>query len=555
MSIHESAIAAQASGELIDDAGQFFAPMSADLVDGLVGEYSAMRGRIEALADAVGQECYAGALHYFIEGNQSSRERWFNIERLFSLEGAIAKLNATFWNKALQLTDVLDTMPQKRRDEWFEQINNPLGVKRDKYDTEYTVQPLPDFEESTVRATLGDLMAGRSRFFAERIDGIFRALSSEHVTNCPQGFGKRMILANVHSNFYSSSSQCGHINDLRAVIAKFMGRDEPRWDSSRRVVDIARRSSGEWMPIDGGSIRIRVYKVGTAHLEVHPEMAWRLNAVLASLHPAAIPAEFRTKPKRTRKLKDFELFDKPLPFAVLDVLAAMKPAHYTCCPAATQHAISFDYSAEKVAKDQAAAVLAAIGGAERSQGGMRWFEFDYAPRDVIDQIVCTGCIPDQKSHQFYPTPRAVAEAAIELAEIGPGHLCLEPSAGIGGLADLMPMERTRCVEISKLHCEILTAKGFLAVACDDFLAWAALPGQARYDRIVMNPPFSEGRWQAHLEAAAGMLAPDGRLVAILPASAKGKELLPGFWHTYSRTFDNEFAGTSVSVTILVAEAL
>lgn len=531
-----NAVVQNVTGELLEDGAEFFAPMSADLIDSLVGEYSAMRGRVEALAAAVGQEQFAGALHYFIEGNQSSRERWYNIDKLFCLKGAIAKLNATYWNKALQLTDVLDAMPQQRRDEWFEQINSNTA---------------PDFEESTVRATLGDLLASRSKFFAERVDGIFRALSHEHVTNCPQGFGKRMILANVHSNFYSSSSQCGHINDLRAVIAKFMGRDEPKWNSTRSVVEIARRRSGEWHNLDGGAIRIRVYKVGTAHLEVHPDMAWRLNAVLASLHPTAIPAEFRTKPKRARKVKDFELFDRPLPFAVVDVLAGMRPADRAGCAglASTPHALCFDYSADnKAAKDQAAQVLRAIGGVERYQNAYRWFEFDYAPKEVINQIVCSGCIPDQKSHQFYPTPANVAAVAVELAQIGPDDECLEPSAGTGGLADLLPKERTLCVEISDLHCKVLAAKGHNVVQAD-FLKWAA-PGKV--DRIVMNPPFSEGRWQAHLEHAAGMLATDGRLVAILPASAKGKDVLPGWSLEWSQVFDNEFAGTSVSVVILVA---
>lgn len=84
----------------------------------------------------------------------------------------------------------------------------------------------------------------------------------------------------------------------------------------------------------------------------------------------------------------------------------------------------------------------------------------------------------------------------------------------------------------------------------DFLKWA--PGKPKADRIVMNTPFSEGRWKAHLEAAAALLKPDGRLVAILPASAKGKDLLPGFAHDYSRIYDDEFAGTSTAVVILTA---
>lgn len=74
-----------------------------------------------------------------------------------------------------------------------------------------------------------------------------------------------------------------------------------------------------------------------------------------------------------------------------------------------------------------------------------------------------------------------------------------------------------------------------------------------FDRIVMNPPFSEGRWHAHLQHAASMLSGDGRLVAILPASAKGKPVLEDFDLQWSAVLENQFAGTSVDVVILAAQ--
>lgn len=518
-----NAVAQSITGEIADEA-EFFAPMSSDLIDSLIGEYSGLRRRVTALAEAVGQECYAGALHHFIEGNQSSRERWFNIEKLFSLDGALAKLNAAYWNKALQLTDVLDCMPQKRRDEWFQQIQDNTA---------------PPFEEATVRATLGDLMASRTKFFAERVDGIFRSLSHEHVTNQPQGFSKRMILGYVFSDYGGSTSQCGQINDLRAVIAKFMGRDEPKWNSTRSVIDITRRHSGQWMTLDGGALRIRTYKKGTAHLEVHPDMAWRLNAVLASLYPAAIPAEFREKPKRQAKVKDFVMMGRPLPFLVVEILVGLRRTRNTNT-FELPHGID-----SKPARAEALRVLQGIGGVVTDRNES--IDFDYDPRGALDEIITSGCIPDQKSHQFYPSPAAVAEFAVSVAEIQDHHKTLEPSAGIGSLADLMP--KPVCVEISALHCQILLAKGHAVIEAD-FLKWQAA---CKYDRIVMNPPFSEGRWQAHLEHAAGMLADNGRLVAILPASTKGKDVLAGWSLEWARTFDNEFAGTSVSVVVLIAQ--
>ena len=545
-----SSLAQTITGELAEES-LFFAPMSADLVDSLVGQYNAARGRIDALAAAVRMADIGTVLHYFIEGNVREQRHSMptTVEALFRVEGAIAQLNADFWSRALRMTDVMDYMPQKRREEWHEQIRNPEGRRASKYSGENELPALPEFEEATVRSTLTSLLHSRSQFLAERVDGIFRALSRQHVTNQPQGFGKRMIIQGVFS--YGTA---GHINDLRCVIAKFMGRDEPKHGATDPVIKAARRQNGEWMPVDGGALRIRVYGgVGTAHLEVHPDMAWRLNAILASLYPLAIPAEFRTKPKRQKKIKDFELFDRPLPFAVVQLLAEMREVRERIEPAwperyrAVPNAREFGYGEkDKAAVAEAEKVLMAIGAVK---DGRHW-QFDYEPTEVLDQVVCSGCIPDQKSHQFYPTPQAVAGFAVSVAEIDDHHGVLEPSAGIGGLADYLPKLQTTCVEISPLHCQVLEAKGFKVVEAD-FLKWST--GQPAADRIVMNPPFSEGRWQAHLQAAADMLKPDGRLVAILPASAKGKDLLPGWSMEWARTFDNEFAGTSVSVVVLIAQ--
>lgn len=214
----------------------------------------------------------------------------------------------------------------------------------------------------------------------------------------------------------------------------------------------------------------------------------------------------------------------------------------------------FSGDTDKASLKQAEDVLSAIGGVfvptDKESGIYAHWAFNYDPKEVIDQIVCSGSIPDQKSHQFYPTPVDVAAKAVEkaMASATPNMIWLEPSAGIGGLADLMPKERLQCVEISPLHCKILKSKGY-SVEEADFLK---LPVNGPFDRIVMNPPFSEGRWQAHVQHAALMLKDDGVLVAILPASAKGKHLLEGFDHDWSAVLDNKFSGTSVSVVILTA---
>lgn len=530
----------------VEGVGEFFAPTSSDMVDGLVGQYRAMRARIEQIAETVTGET-AGALGYFLSGNgRDDRYGAPSVERLFRVEGAVAALNSAYWSKALALTDVLDCMPQKRRDEWFKSIDDKTA---------------PDFTDETVRATISDLLAMRAQFFAERVDGIFGGLSGEHVTNSPVAFGKRMIVGYVLSEWGGENhSKCGLINDLRCVIAKFMGRDEPSYNATSRLIRTLKGRWGEWVSVDGGALKVRLYKKGTAHIEVHPDMAWRLNMVLAHIYPMAIPPEFRQKPKR--KPKDVPLIMRPLPFAVVELLGSVGAAYDTVKTEDFRHpfkkeevrnALDFGaYTVDQAGKHvraEAEAVLESLGGVKVSEFR---YQFDYDPHAVLEEIVVSGCIPDQKAFQFYPTPESVAKAAVELAEIGDGHTCLEPSAGTGALVSHMPADRTRCIEVSQLRCNVLSAKG-LDVTQADFLEWAGVTYD-RFDRIVMNPPFDQGRWKAHLEAAAGLLTSDGRLVAVLPVSAKGKDLLPGLKCSYPRTFDNEFAGTSVSVAILVAEA-
>lgn len=525
--------------QLVDDTAQFYAPVSSDLVDGLVGQYQQMRARVEHVAELVSSET-AGALPYFFEGNRGGHERYYpSATDVFKLPGAIAALNAAYWSKALSLTDVLDCMPQKRRDEWHKTIS------------EHTT---PDFEETTVRATITEMLGMRAQFLAERVDGIFRGLSGEHVTNAPEAFGKRMIVANVLGGYgYAEHRTCGLINDLRAVVAKFMGRDEPKWSATADLVNVLKGNWGEWVPVDGGTIRIRLYRKGTAHLEVHPDMAWRLNQILAHMHPLAIPAEFRQKPKR--KPKDFVMMGRPLPFAVLDLLGGMAPAirvtnHGRREAVPMTLTLGGRHSLDKAVSQAAVRVIEAIGGVFVKDGG--YYQFDYEPGAVVASIVASGCIPDQQAHQFYPTPAAVGEAAVDWSAIGTEHTVLEPSAGQGALADLLPKERTTCIEIAPLHCDILRAKGY-AVHQADFIAWAdsqAVDGQ-RFDRIVMNPPFSEGRAQLHTERAYGLLKPGGMLVAVLPSGLRGKDIFPGC--EWSRLYQNEFAGTSVDVVLLRAQ--
>jgi hypothetical protein len=117
---------------------------------------------------------------------------------------------------------------------------------------------------------------------------------------------------------------------------------------------------------------------------------------------------------------------------------------------------------------------------------------------------------------FFPTPAPVVERMIELAQIEPGMSVLEPSAGTGDIADRLPGDAQISVAEHNYQLrQILEAKGYQPLP-------DALEVPGRFDRIVMNPPFEDNADIRHvMHAFEHNLAPSGRLVAIVSASALG----------------------------------
>lgn len=508
----------------------FFAPANTDFIGRMVADYNAIRARIEAVADFMASEANGGADYYFIEALPKDRHSTYT-PKMWDAAAAIAVINADMWDKALKATDVLSIMPAKRINDWHDQIRE---------------RKCPDFTDENVRATIGTLLDQRLTFFAERVDGIFRSLSGEHVTNRPEGFYKRMIINYFLDGFGTLDyRRVNIVHDLRCVIAKLLGNAEPKNDSSQAIVKALRWNFGEWHLIDGGTIKIKMYMKGTVHLEIHPDLAWQLNEVLAILHPRAIPASFRQKP--TKPNKTWKPIQKILPYAVTFILSEMR--QLSCYVIEERYGFG---GTDKHVVAQAREVLKMLGGVK---DGAKW-QFEYDVWSVLQTVIATGTVPDAKSHQYYPTPESVAQRVAELAGVSGGETVLEPSAGQGALVDALEgaAHSVTMVELSELHCKILEAKArdFDRVVCADFLAWEQANTE-RFDVVTMNPPFSENRWKLHTQAAARCLRPSGRLIAVLPASAKGKDdLLPNMVCEWSDPIANEFEGTSVSVVILKA---
>lgn len=68
-----------------------------------------------------------------------------------------------------------------------------------------------------------------------------------------------------------------------------------------------------------------------------------------------------------------------------------------------------------------------------------------------------------------------------------------------------------------MFCKILESKGYKTTN-SDFLKWSDKNTGVTFDKTAMNPPYSEGRAKAHVEAAIRHLEPGGRCVAVTPGS-------------------------------------
>lgn len=163
----------------------------------------------------------------------------------------------------------------------------------------------------------------------------------------------------------------------------------------------------------------------------------------------------------------------------------------------------------------------------------------------------------RKEPGFFVTPDAVVKMMLEYAEIGPEHTVLEPSAGIGNIADKLPKNNLKVIEWNSARRRFLELKGF-AVVGDDFLEHHDC-----YDRIIQNPPFEGSQDIDHVRHAYGLLNPGGILVSVMGTGPffrgdkKAMAFRDWFYDEVSGDFENlpegafKSSGTGVSARLVV----
>jgi 16S rRNA G966 N2-methylase RsmD len=514
-------------------------------IHALLDERDAARAAILTLTEAAQGQALAlralGKTQYVKTRTEFNGMIGSTASLLFSQpEQAIRHLDAEFWERAVALAAISDCMSGQRKAHWRTAIEE---------------LDFPPFEADNVLPTLHDLLHLRSSHFAERVDALFHALSPDHVTNSPAAFGKRMIIKGNELSGGTTQAQIDALDDLRVLVAILLRRAPLSTSSAgtKALLNSIERDGllGQWLGIDQSAIRIKVFKVGTLHIEIHPDVVFQLNDILAMRYPMSIPERFRRAPSKPNKT-----FPEPVQDALpLDVLAELADIRRIMTRSDIEyrrnypdHAVIYDFVNTQIS-DKSIAIMEALGATRIDS--VAW-QCDFDLRPVIRTIVRIGGLPDKQSHQYYPSKGDVGEQA---AQILNSHLddeakVLEPSAGRGHLAAHVASDNLHLVELSAVNCAILRASGFKSVHEGDFLTYAKQQS-AQFDGVLMNPPFADGRARAHVEAALTTLREGGVCVAIVPASLAISDFITdGISGSQTEAFHGAFDDANVSVRIL-----
>ena len=213
--------------------------------------------------------------------------------------------------------------------------------------------------------------------------------------------------------------------------------------------------------------------------------------------------------------------------------------------------------------DKLKPVIEHLGGHWREK--FKCFVFGEDVSDKIDFYLEHGVEISEKYRwqeetQFYPTPKNVAEHVVDLAEIVEGNSVLEPSAGWGNLLDPISVKcDILAIEPLMENSDVLRRKCYnhSVGTFEDFVKHTT----QKFDRVVMNPPFSGQRDIKHLLMAYNLLNQGGVLVAIISENALYYETeLSDYFRQFlkehngcvevvpSRSFEE--SGTTIEVVII-----
>lgn len=529
-----------------DNYREFLPTMTTPAVDEMLAAYEKGEGEMRRLhADLMCKE-NRSALESFAFGAEAYHQSkaksayWaLDLLELFDLPRAINARQEHYWFRLFDLCSLTNILPQELWEKWKDSFIAWRSVSKGG---ERVVVGIPPFERSTVFGALSLIESHRANFFSMRVDSLWKSLSPSHKTNFGGAFKKRFIIDWMYNDHGTTTQKDRVFNDLINACSTIVTGAEDPFTSAYAELRHAREHHGEWIEVMGGYLRIKAFMKGTLHVEIHPEIAYRLNVALAYMHPTALPDEATLKPaRRTSGFGSVELVKTPIQPQVRSYLRECGQQQQPDGLWVLRHRGSHVRLSGGI-KAMIDEALAQIGGVREGDAHL----FDYPPQDVISEIVVSGKVPDKVSHQFYSTPAELAKEFVEWVGVDDHWICYETSAGTGSIAKQMPLQ-TYCVEVDRLRAMALDKLGF-EVRNADFLRLAPGDLHGKADCVLMNPPYAGRAWQLHMEHAVQFVREGGTIGAILPEGAPLKmPTIAGIEVVYSEPLRNRFKGTTIAV--------
>lgn len=499
---------------------------------------------------------------------------------LDNIKSSEKKLASLYWSKVISDTEINYIVSEKENARWSEIIKD--------------VDNIPPFTEENVISTVNQIFNSKTKFFAERISYLFEKLSKKHVTNSGFGFGEKLIIDKVHDGISASkqypsidTERLGALTELRKLVAFYKSNDVLDLSNSSNIIssyDIINKALNKLKEtgkteffIDSGALFIKIFKVGTIHIGVEPEIVDKLNLMLAYLNGNKIAESNKSKkmkyfyePKKYSTEKKFKPVNQNIIYILKELSYIETRDMYDNEELRKKKFIIYFRKEDSNLINQNSFLknelndllknfgfelnsehhLLTIDGFENYEGYKNFMK-------IVDNLILFGVVDDKCSYQQYYTNKDLAEKAYQFMiegeteeKIKNGSYC-EPSVGNGMLAAHMP-KTAKVIDLSELNCLAMKAKGYRNVLNADFIDYC-IKSKELFDFILMNPPYTGRQDFNHTMSAIQKLNKDGVLVSIIPSSLRDKFdhlQLEGFKIEKSKDYENEFEDTKIKVFML-----
>ncbi|WP_434593317.1 class I SAM-dependent methyltransferase [Streptomyces sp. A5-4] len=180
--------------------------------------------------------------------------------------------------------------------------------------------------------------------------------------------------------------------------------------------------------------------------------------------------------------------------------------------------VRIPFEIDRVVYEQVNTALKEMSGKWDGRKAIRAHVFPYRIEEFMRQCLAAGEYPTKYEQGWFPTPPSLVMQICDLAGIYAGMTVLEPSAGSGAMTSEIARRGglVDSVELDAHRVELLHRQGdSRKVIAGNFLDLDPLDYAEGFDRVVMNPPFSNGL--DHIKHAIGFMADDGILVSVMSA--------------------------------------